>query len=118
MASDRGISTEKGISGFGRSLNKLIRSDRDRCVASRSLSDLISLLSDLPKPLIHFRADPAIRSQIGLLLGPSWRLLNGIRRHDGIGGVDVSARHAVSLVPCKRVIVGSFQPRSAARGPR
>ena len=77
-------------------------------VASRSLPDLISLLSELATRLIPSGADPAIRSQISLLLGPSWRLINGIRRHDGIGGVDVSARHAVSLVRCKLVIVGSF----------
>ena len=81
---------------------------RDRCRLGRSLPDLISLLSELATRLIPSGADPAIRSQISLLLGPSWRLINGIRRHDGIGGVDVSARHAVSLVRCKLVIVGSF----------
>ena len=81
---------------------------RGRCRLGRSLPDLISLLSELATRLIPSGADPAIRSQISLLLGPSWRLINGIRRHDGIGGVDVSARHAVSLVRCKLVIVGSF----------
>jgi hypothetical protein len=41
------------------------------CRLGRSLPDLIILLSERPTPLIRLRADPAIRSQIGLLLGAS-----------------------------------------------